>query len=192
VEENVAISRYYDNAVDLPGGAPATPSRAADALDLAKRYGPQSGLALLAVVSLGLMLRLARKADAGEVFGLELGLPKEAIEAARAAAADVSAVASRTGGYAAAARRAGIPTAGPGPAASTEVAHGLDAELTAPVENVAATEGMLVAQEVDPGTVQTRKMIEQVTQMAESDPEVVAALVDQWVQRSEQYRDEAP
>ncbi len=188
VEENVAISRYYDNAVDV--AVAAAPGRVDEALDLAKRYGPQSGLALLAVVSLGLMLRLARKSDAGEVFGLELGLPKEAIEAAKAAAADVSSVASHPG-YAAAVRRAAMATVGAGPGDGSETSRGLDAELTAPVENVAATEGMLVAQEVDPGTVQTRKMIEQVTQMAESDPDVVAALVDQWVQRSEQYRDEA-
>jgi flagellar biosynthesis/type III secretory pathway M-ring protein FliF/YscJ len=189
VEENVAISRYYDDAVDV--AVAAAPGRMNEALDLVKSYGPQSGLALLAVVSLGLMLRLARKSDAGEVFGLELGLPKEAIEAAKAAAADVSAITSRPGVYGAGTRRAGVAAVGSGPVGGAETSRGLDAELTAPVENVAATEGMLVAQEVDPGTVQTRKMIEQVTQMAESDPDVVAALVDQWVQRSEQYRDEA-
>jgi len=188
VEENVAISRYYDNAVET--AAASGPGPLNEAFDLMKSYGPQSGLALLAVLSLGLMLRLARKSDAGDMFGLELGLPKEAIEAAKAAAADVSAFASRPGRYPAAARR-GVSPGGPGQSGSVDVARGLDAELTAPVENVASSEGMLVAQEVDPGTVQTRKMIEQVTQMVDSDPDVVAALVEQWVQRSEQYREEA-
>jgi flagellar biosynthesis/type III secretory pathway M-ring protein FliF/YscJ len=188
LEENVAISRYYDSAAELAvGGAEA--GRVGEALDLVKSYGPQAGLALLALLSLTLMLRMARKSDASDMFGLELGLPKEAIEAAKTAAEDVSAWANRTNGFAATGRRPGAP-AGPGPAGTASGGRGLDAELTAPVENVTATEGMLVAQEVDPGTVQTRKMLEQVTQMVESDPDVVAALVEQWVQRNEQYRDE--
>jgi flagellar biosynthesis/type III secretory pathway M-ring protein FliF/YscJ len=186
VEENVAISRYYDTAVDA--AVASAPGTLNEALDLVRSYGAQSGLALLAVVSLGLMLRLSKKTDASEMFGLELGLPKEAIEAAKAAADDVSAMVNRPGGYAAVARRGGSP-AGAGSAGAAG-ARSMDAELTAPVDNVAATEGMLVAQEVDPGTVQTRKMLEQVTQMVESDPGVVSALVEQWVQRNEQYRDE--
>lgn len=185
IEENVAISRYYDNTVEnVVASAPGTLH---DTVGLMKSYGPQAGLAVLAVVALGMMLRLARKSDVSDMFGLELGLPKEAIEAAKAAAADVSAVASQPGRYAGPARR-GV---GPAEASAIGTARGLDAELTAPVENVAATEGMLVAQEVDPATVQTRKMLEQVGQMVESDPDVVSALVEQWVQRSEQYRDEA-
>jgi flagellar biosynthesis/type III secretory pathway M-ring protein FliF/YscJ len=190
VEENVAISRYYDSAGETAAAAAASaPGALNETLDLVKSYGRQSGLALLAVLSLGLMLRLARKSDTSDMFGLELGLPKEAIEAARAAAADVSAFANSPAGYAAATRRGAGP-AGLGQAA-TVGGRGLEAEMTAPVENVAATEGMLVAQEVDPGTVQTRKMIDQVAQMVESDPAVVAALIEQWVQRNEQYRDEA-
>lgn len=181
-EENVAISRYYDSATEP--GVTGPSGTLEEAFDLAKRYGPQSGLALLALVSLGLMLRMARKGDVGEAFGLELGLPKEAIEAAKAAAADVSTVAgriARQGGG----RHAGEPGAGPG-------APGREAELASPIEQSAVAEGMLVAQEVDAATVQTRKMIEQIAQMVDADPEMVAALTEQWVQRNEQYRDEAP
>jgi flagellar biosynthesis/type III secretory pathway M-ring protein FliF/YscJ len=185
IEENVAISRYYDNTVE--NVVASAPGALNDTVDLMKSYGPQAGLAVLAVVALGMMLRLARKSDVSDMFGLELGLPKEAIEAAKAAAADVSALASQPGRYAGPGRR----SPGPAEASAVGTARGLDAELTAPVENVAATEGMLVAQEVDPATVQTRKMLEQVGQMVESDPDVVSALVEQWVQRSEQYRDEA-
>lgn len=183
-EENVAISRYYDSAVEA---APlGTANRLDDTLSLVKSYGPQSGLAALALVSLALMLRLAKKSDAGESFGLELGLPKEAIEAARVAASDVSAVASRPG-YAAAARR----TAGSAPARGREPSVGvMDADMAATIEHAPVTEGMLVAQEVDAGTIQTRKMLEQVAQMAESDPEAVATLVEQWVIRNEAYHDE--
>jgi flagellar M-ring protein FliF len=180
-EDNVAISWYYDSA-----GEPlwAGPSGTLDqAWDLMRNYGPQSGLALLALVSLGLMLRLARKSDVGEAFGLELGLPKEAIAAAKKAAADVSALVTRPG-YARAARRSVAATAA-GPADRLA-----EADLAAPIEQTSATEGMLVAQEVDAGTVQTRKMLEQVQEMVDSDADVVAALLEQWVQRNEQYRDE--
>jgi len=44
---------------------------------------------------------------------------------------------------------------------------------------------------VDPAMIQTRKMLDQVAQMVSTDPEVVAGLVEQWVQRSEQYREGA-
>ena len=50
---------------------------------------------------------------------------------------------------------------------------------------------MLVAQEVDAGTVQTRKMLEQIGQMVDSDSEVVSSLIDQWLQRQDHYRDES-
>lgn len=181
-EDNVAISRYYDSPTE-PGLA--GPSGALEeAFDLMKRYGPQSGLALLALVSLGLMLRMARKGDAGEAFGLELGLPKEAIEAAKAAAADVSTVAGRF-----ARQVAGHRPGEPGSPAGTPLR---ETELAAPIEQSAVAEGMLVAQEVDAATVQTRKMIEQVAQMVDADPEMVATLLEQWVQRNEQYHDEAP
>lgn len=182
-EENVAISRYFDTA-----GVPvqAGPTGTLDStMDMVRRYGPQGGLGLLALVSIGLLLRMARKTDIGESFGLELGLPEEAIEAAKAAAADMSTVANRPEFNRAAQRGAsGAAQAG----ATTAVAA--ESGLAAPIEQAAITEGMLVAQEVDAGTVQTRKMIDQVSQMVDTNAEVVAALVEQWVQRNEQFRDE--
>jgi hypothetical protein len=63
-------------------------------------------------------------------------------------------------------------------------------EFAAPIENASVTEGMLVAQEVDAGTVQSRKMLDQIGQMVDSDSEVVSALIDQWLQRQDQVRDE--
>jgi hypothetical protein len=38
--------------------------------------------------------------------------------------------------------------------------------------------------------VQARKMLDQIGQMVDSDSEVVSTLVEQWIQRNEQYRDE--
>lgn len=185
--ENVAISRYYDT---LPELSQATSSSVLDkSLELATRYGPQSGLAFLALLGLGLMLRLARKTDTGESFGLELGLPEEAIEAAKVAAADVakirikphvvqSVVAGSGGGSGAAGAVGGAPP----PAAVADV-------VTVPVGQATATEGVLVAQEVDPAAVQTRKMLEQIGAMVESDPETVATLLEQWIIKNEQYHD---
>jgi len=183
-EENVAISRYYDAAVE-PVTA-SSPSTLDGTLDLMRDYGPQSALGLLALVSLGLMLRMARKTDAGtgDSFGLELGLPQEAIDAAKVAASDMSAAAEQVRAKSAARRtsRGGAGSAA-GPAVAT-------AEMSSSVEQAAASEGMLVAQEVDANTVQTRKMLEQVTQMVDSDGDLVSNLIDQWMQRNEQYHDE--
>ena len=179
-EENVAISRYYDVA---GAAAPAGPAGTLDSsLDLLKRYGPQSGLGLLALLALGMLLRMSRRSDAGESFGLELGLPKEAIEAAKAAAEDMSKIA-KLSEYSGARRTAATAQR---PAAASAV----EAELASPIEQASVTEGMLVAQEVDASTVQTRKMLDQVAQMVDTNPEIVSTLVEQWVQRNEQYRDE--
>ena len=183
-EENVAISRYYDTPADLaPSGSPA---RLDEAYDLAKRYGPQSALGLLALISLAMMLRMARRSDAAESFGLELGLPKEAIEAARAAALDVATMAARSGRSA----LGRAPGAAGGPRTSVPLGSGMDADVAPTIENAPVTEGMLVAQEVDASTVQTRKMLEQVSSMVDADAETVTSLIEQWVQRNEQYRDE--
>jgi flagellar biosynthesis/type III secretory pathway M-ring protein FliF/YscJ len=180
VEENVAIARYYDVArqTDFGGSSGALD----EAVLFVKNYGAQSGLGLLALVSLAMMLRMARKTDAGESFGMELGLPKEAIEAAKMAASDISTVVGR-------ARQRRGPVAGqvggggPDGAPSVGVAGG-------PIEQTTATEGMLVAQEVDAGTVQTRKMVEQVAQMVDNDAELVSTLIEQWIQRDERFSDE--
>ncbi len=185
-EENVAISRYYDTPPEA--GLAASAGTLDEAIDLMKTYGPQSGLAVLAVVALALMLRLSRKSGANETFGLELGLPEEAIEAAKAAAADVSKLVSRPG-YRESLRDAGKAEA-PG-SWTRSSGPPAESELAAPVEQAAATDGVLVAQEVDPSTVQTRKMLDQVAQMVDSDPEVVSAVIEQWLQRSEQYRDDS-
>jgi flagellar biosynthesis/type III secretory pathway M-ring protein FliF/YscJ len=188
--ENVAISRYYDT---LPEIAKADAANMLEqSLELATRYAPQSGLALLALIGLSMMLRLARKTDTGESFGLELGLPKEAIEAAKVAAEDVAkirikphvvqAMSAASGGRPGA---AGADGGAPGGPQVTTVAD----VVTVPVGQATATEGVLVAQEVDPAAVQTRKMLEQIGAMVDSDPETVATLLEQWVVKNEQYHD---
>jgi flagellar biosynthesis/type III secretory pathway M-ring protein FliF/YscJ len=173
-EKHVAVDWYYDAATEV-----APPTRASsvdDTFNLVWRYGPQSGLALLAVLALGLMWRMARRSDASEAFGLELGLPKEAIEAAQQAAKDATEVALR--------RSAATRVA----SAAAKVQHE-DVLEVAPVSvgQAALTEGVLVAQEVDEKTVQTQKMLDQVAQIVTSDPQSTSALLEQWVQKSDSY-----
>jgi flagellar biosynthesis/type III secretory pathway M-ring protein FliF/YscJ len=194
VEENVDIQRYWDTALPGPAVAGAAPTLD-QAVRLVRRYGAQSGLGLLALLSLGLMLRMARKSDTSEVFGLELGLPQDAIEAAKRAAEDVAeqtarrARAARTGAQPAGAAGAGVTGEGaPSPEGSPGVEPVLEAAVL-PVGQAAPTEGVLVAQEVDPGAIQTRKMIDQITQMVDSDAAVVSSLLEHWVQRCEAYRE---
>jgi flagellar biosynthesis/type III secretory pathway M-ring protein FliF/YscJ len=172
-EEHVAVDWYYDTTLDER--LPVQASVMDDAFQLAQRFGPQSGLALLALLSLGMMLRMARRSDSGESFGLELGLPKEAIEAAQRAAQDVS-------GAAEGRRAEGRGRASDGGDGEEILEGGVQ-----PVGQAAATEGILVAQEIDEKTVQTNKMLEQVAQVVRSDAEQAAALLEQWVQRTDAY-----
>jgi flagellar biosynthesis/type III secretory pathway M-ring protein FliF/YscJ len=102
------------------------------------------------------MLNMARKVDATGAIGMEIGLPKEAIEAARQAARDANT---------AVATRAAQP----------------DAEEAAPLSATRAADGLLVGRELDEASVQTQNMIEQVAAMVEKDPEAIAGLLEQWV-----------
>jgi flagellar biosynthesis/type III secretory pathway M-ring protein FliF/YscJ len=190
-EENVAISRYFDVAIAAATSAvDAAPTAVSTSMELVKSYGPAAGLGALALTALALMLRMSRKSDVAEAFGLELGLPEEAVEAARAAAADVSAIASSLPPRV---RRAGRAPGTPETVVTsggTPVLTPVEGEFASPIENASVTEGMLVAQEVDAGTVQTRKMLEQIGQVVDSDSEAVSTLVDQWLHRQAQFRDE--
>jgi flagellar biosynthesis/type III secretory pathway M-ring protein FliF/YscJ len=171
-EDHLAVDWYYDTSVEELG--PARSSALEDAFQLARRYGPQAGLGLLAIIALAAMLRMARKTDGGEAFGLEIGLPKEAIEAAQQAAKDLASAVSQG----AARRRA--------PQREETSSDILEGGPVA-VGQAAMTEGILVAQEVDEKTVQTNKMLEQVAQVVEADAEGVAALLEQWIQRTDAY-----
>jgi len=141
-------------------------------LELARRYGPVSGLALLALLALGMTMRLARQQDRGEAFGLELGLPAEAIAAAKRAAESVQKVAGRPAVATAAVAGASGETAG------------AEARPAAPIPVGEAVEGVLEAQEVDETTVKTAHMIEQVAKMAQQDVDTLAAIVDKWVDQA--------
>lgn len=158
----VAVNWDYDVSAEPPAAAAGAIDQS---LELATRYGAQSGLALLAVISLGMMLRLARKTEGGEAFGMEIGLPEEAIEAARKAAEDVE----YTAGEVAEGRMA---------ADGTPIIE----DIVGDVPSAQATEGLLVAQEVDESTVQINKMVEQVAEFVKNDPEAVGHVLERWVE----------
>jgi len=170
--EQVRVDWYYDDALT------AEPTVAAAGLtgwlDLARTYGPQSALALLAVVSLTLLLRAARRGDRGEAFGMELGLPQEAIASARQSAAEQVEATRRAG------RR--TPTA-EGAVAAAGGEGAVRAAFTHPVSQAAGSDGLLEAREVDQKTVQIGMMADQVAEMVEADEEAVTGLFEQWVQR---------
>ncbi len=129
------------------------------ALGLAGRYAPQAALTLLAFVALGFMMKLARRPSEGEAFGLELGLPQEAIDAARRAAEDVQDFADQ--------------------ANMRPAAEGTRLPATE------TTDGVLEAHEVDEETVAVNKMVDQVSEYLQKDPQVVANVFERWMQSKE-------
>jgi flagellar biosynthesis/type III secretory pathway M-ring protein FliF/YscJ len=174
----IRVDWYYD-AVDPAGAVAATQAASADGLlEIARAYGPAGGLAALALVSLGLMMRLARRSgEAGEAFGLEIGLPKEAIEAAKTAAADLerAAAVARRAPAAAAAPRAAAGAAAPG------AEEPLAAAIPTPVGMALATDGILEAQEIDESTLRVNNMLAQISERVQQDPDGVASLIQNWM-----------
>lgn len=159
VPEQVAVDWYYDVLDDNP---PAMESAVAGSLEVAGRYAPMGALALLAMVSLGLMLRMSRQSNLGEAFGIEIGMPKEALEAARRAAADLKAGGGGSGGVGGDAGFAGM-----------------DPSLVPTGESA---DGLLDAQEIDERHVQINSMLEQVETSFAEDEDGVTALVERWVE----------
>lgn len=173
-EEKVAVDWYddsvamgVDGAVGGAGGGGAASAGALEtALSMVQQYGAPAGLAVLALVSFSLMLSLSRKSAASESLGLDLGLPREVIDAAKKAAQDAST----------ASRKVSSRTATRDPEAL--------AALQPDVGETLATDGLLVAREIDETTVQINAMLEQVGDMIEQNPDTVASLVEQWTQQS--------
>lgn len=169
----VHVDWYYDAVEELggPGAATQAGSTMDDALQIAQRYAPASGLGVLALASLFLLMRVARKTDAGEAFGIELGLPKEAIEAAQKAARDVE-QASRS-----------AKTVPHGAEPFVETVEPSAMVVPMPIGQTAQAPGILEAQEVDESTVRINSMIAQVQEMAEKDAASVAGVLEKWAAR---------
>jgi flagellar biosynthesis/type III secretory pathway M-ring protein FliF/YscJ len=167
--EQVSVVWHHDTLAPEPTVVSGTLDTS---LNLVQRYGPASALGVLAFIALGLMMRLAKQRDGGESFGLEIGLPKEAIEAAKRAAQDLKSATRRpagggTGGLTAAAGQFDPAEEG-AKAIPLPVGQGVD--------------GVLDAQEVPQWEEQIRQMLAQVSQMTERDAQSVATLVENWVE----------
>jgi flagellar biosynthesis/type III secretory pathway M-ring protein FliF/YscJ len=168
--KQVAVDWYYDvpDAVPLPGTSLDV------SMDLAARFGPTAGLAALALGALVLMLRMAKTSNS-EAFGVEIGLPKEAIEAAREAATNLNKTIEATGigsGGGKGGGRSGARGGGIGSGDATEV-------IPMPMGQVA--EGVLEGQEIDEGILATGNMVDQVERMVSQDDDGAAALIEKWV-----------
>jgi flagellar biosynthesis/type III secretory pathway M-ring protein FliF/YscJ len=166
--DQVSVVWHYDT-LDPEEEVGTSTTTLDTSLDLVGSYGPTSGLALLALLAIGMMMRLSKRKDAGESFGMEIGLPKEAVEAAKKAADDLQKVA-RASGRAGASRGAvlsGLPGGEQLDAVSLPIGQG--------------TDGVLEAHEVEESAVRTTQMIEQVSEMTRKDAEGVAQVVESWV-----------
>jgi len=168
--EQVSVDWHYDT---LEPEVVVVADPLDTSLDLAAKYGPASGLGLLALLALGMMMRLAKRQDVGESFGMEIGLPKDAIDAAKRAAQDIEAAAAQAAAEGAA-RSAGLGGAG---FAGVQAAK-------APLPIGEEAEGVLDAQEVDESAVKITQMISQVATMTEQDNEAMAHLVENWIDQN--------
>lgn len=168
--ESVAVDWHYDGLViAAPAGRGAGSGTEAGtapfSLDLAQRIGPAAGLSVLAFFALMLMMRMAKQSHQNEAFGLEIGLPKEAIEAARRAKSDAT--------------RYGAATV-----KAMEAAENAPriAQPTPPVfPTTLKAEALLEAQEVDVHAAAVTTMLEQVSNMVGENPDAVAAMVENWI-----------
>ncbi|MBL8879935.1 MAG: hypothetical protein JNG88_12515 [Phycisphaerales bacterium] len=185
-EEQVRVDWYYDvDSIGVTGGDGGQGGTLDTTLAALQGYGPTAGLSALALVALGLMFRMARHTDRGESFGLELGLPREAVEAARKASADVATVASRRSGSGGGRGGGGGASRSGGAIIGGEYVDTSEGVAPLPVGQAAATEGVLEAREVDERTVQVNKMIDQLGKFVSDDSDAVAAIFEQWMRRND-------
>lgn len=155
----VAVDWYFD-ALELPATT-SQPTTNVATIELLERYGPASGLALLALAAIGFMLRMARSKTSAETLGLEIGLPREALAQAR--------------------RAAGGAGVAPREAVELETAEAVAAPMVTPLETGEEADSVLEARELDESTMQLRGMLEQVSHMADAEPDAVAALLEKWI-----------
>jgi len=148
-ESVVAVNWFYDEPADEASAAAEMASL--DFLGLAKHYGPQAGLGLLALFSLFMMVRIARQAQV-----------------------------TLSGGGAAAGGSGGMGGSYFGGGAGAPYLSPLSSGVE-PVGEAQEMEGVLVGHEVDEETVRTHQLVRQIGQMVKDDPATVATVVDHWL-----------
>jgi flagellar M-ring protein FliF len=125
-------------------------------LAMARDYGPQAGLALLAGFSLFMVFRIAKRAQASMSVS---GSPSPAMAGAGAGA--------WSGGGLSAGRLTPLEVISSGPTTVGEVGE---------------VDGIMVGHEVDEGMVRTQQIINQINQLVKEDPTAPASIIENWIQ----------
>lgn len=155
-DDQVVVDWYYDAAPESETGTASSPPL--DYLALAKQYGPQVGLGLLALVSFLAVLRMAKKAQA-----------------------------SLGGGGGGKAGRAGVGMSGsvtPFGSDGQPVLASLGGGPTA-VGEAEELGAVLEGREIDQETVRTMQIVKQIGTLVKEDPGVAANLVERWITQSQ-------
>ena len=121
---------------------------------LAKDYGPEAGLAMLAAFSLYMVFRIAKRAQA-------------TVALSGTAAATLEGSTPLGGRPVGAGGKAPLPPLGGGPETVGE-AQGL--------------EGLMLGREVDEGMVRTQNMVQQIGQFVQDDAAAPAAILENWIE----------
>lgn len=154
-DDQVVVDWYYD----LPAGAPPEAQAApAGFVALAKDYGPKAGLGLLALGSLFIMMRIARKASSA------MGKPA-AVATAGVPVVDWGDV-PEVGQY-------DEPMSDVSPLRSLGSGAGAVGEAR-------ELQGVLMGHEVDETTVRTQQIVKQIGQLVKEDPSTAAGIINQW------------
>jgi flagellar M-ring protein FliF len=149
-DDQVVVKWFHDVA---PEAQPTTElARQPAAIAIAKDYGPQVGLALLAAFSLFMVFRIAKKAQAT----MSMSGP------ASPALAGAGAWSGSGGG-----RLTPLEVISTGPSTVGEVGE---------------VDGIMVGHEVDEGMVRTQQIINQINQLVKEDPTAPASIIEGWIQ----------
>lgn len=154
-DEQVAVDWYFDAEGGAGGGAgaAATQNAEAGAIPMLREYGPKIGMGLLALLSLFIVARIAKKAPT------IMGLPQ--IEAEKPAWG----------------KRRGR---GRGEDEDEEL-QSFDVPLA--VGEAHEMTGVLEGREVDESIIRTQQIVKQIAEMVKDDPRAAAGLVERWARK---------
>lgn len=154
-DEQVAVDWHFDTEGGAGGGLgiAATQSAAAGAIPMLQEYGPKVGMGLLALLSLFIVARIAKKAPT------IMGLPQ--IEAEKPARS----------------KRRGR---GRGDEGDDEL-ESFDVPLA--VGEAHEMTGVLEGREVDESIIRTQQIVKQIAELVKDDPRAAAGLVERWARK---------
>lgn len=159
-DDQVVVKWYHDVASEL---RPTTERASTPGfIVLAKDYGPRAGLTLLALISLFMVFRIARRAQATMGTGMGGLTP-----------ATVTGGVGTFGGS-----RSGAGRLAPPPLETLD-----GGPVT--VGEAQEIEGIMVGHEVDESMVRTQQIVHQISQLVKKDPTTPANIIEGWIKASE-------